>query len=94
MDESLEYLTQITILTMLPHKPNVNNLMTHTKEIAYQCNQFDNAFSDENRLKAHTRIHTGENPFQCSQCTKAFIYDCQLKIHMRKHTGERPYLCD
>ena len=26
---------------MLPHKPNVNNLMTHTKEITYQYNQYD-----------------------------------------------------
>ena len=48
------------------------HLMTHTREMRFQCNQCDKAFANNTSLIRHLRTHTGEKPYQCSQCVNSF----------------------
>ena len=48
------------------------HLMTHTREMRFQCNQCDKVFANNTSLIRHLRTHTGEKPYQCSQCVNSF----------------------
>ena len=74
--------------------------LKHTHHIgnkSYQCNQFDNSYTNSSILIKHRRLYTGEKQYQCTQCDKAFTQKSYLKYHLRRHTGEKPYqynICD
>ena len=71
-----------------------NQMIIHTGENPYKCEQWGKTFALIDYLKKHTIIHTGENPFKCEQCGKTCEQSDHLKNHMIIHTGENPYKCE
>jgi len=49
-----------------------------------KCNVCGKSFSDNTRLKIHSRIHTGEKPFLCQICNQSFSDPSAYRRHVAK----------
>ncbi|ERE69873.1 zinc finger protein [Cricetulus griseus] len=75
-------------------KHPIQELIIHTGEKPYECNECGKAFSQSIHLTLHQRIHTGEKPCKCQECGLAFSHRSALIQHHISHTGEKPYECN
>ena len=64
----------------LPYFYN-GNVLTHTREKPFKCNQYDPLFTTLILIKDHDRTHKGEKPFECNQCDPLFTTLFLIKDH-------------
>ena len=69
------------------------NIVTHTKESAYNCVQCNKSYGLAPILKKHMLTHSGVKTHICSECQRSFGQSGNLRRHMITHTHERVYKC-